>query len=343
MRLEVFRHVRDLSQRSIDALITLCHVCQQWRADVLGAPTLWSSIHNHSFVSYNLNLVRFVLQDILGTHRTLLSVRLGFNCDAEILHFVLKGFAMRIVCLSFGAHDGPLQLGFNTSSRVLATELPKTGSTLQELQLCDVKIPASAFDGDFRNFRTLKLSYCTFRWRFNSLTTLRTLAIYYPGTRADWQIITLLLVQLTQLEDFSFSQALSLGKDVDLAVPVSLTKVAIPFNPPSLSIFRVSENTIHSMMHLFHQLRFPPNQLKELDVSINYHRYNSDYEVEDVPSMERQFRTLFSTWFGPEPFPNNSRCADGCCLTFAYGKTDVRLCVEKPYRGTGDESGSEEG
>ncbi|TFK59970.1 hypothetical protein BDN72DRAFT_864715 [Pluteus cervinus] len=262
MRLEVFRHVRDLSQRSIDALITLCQVCRQWRADVLGAPTLWSSIHNHSFISYNLNLVS----------------------------------------------DEALQHGPDTYSLVLATELPKASLTLQELQLCDVEVPASTFDRDFRNFRTLNLSY-----------------LYYPRMRVDWQIIALVLVQLTQLEELELSQALSLGKDVNVAVPVSLTNVAIPFSPPSLSILRVSEDTIHSMLHLFRQLRFSPNQLKELDVSVDYHRRNSDYEIEDVLSMEQQFRTLFNTWFGPEPFPNNFRFADGCCLTFAYGKTNVRF------------------
>ncbi|TFK59972.1 hypothetical protein BDN72DRAFT_864717 [Pluteus cervinus] len=60
------------------------------------------------------------------------------------------------------------------------------------------------------------------------------------------------------------------------------------------------------------------------DVSVNYHRRNSDHEIEDVLSMEQQFRTLFNTWM----------------LLVIRIWQDVR---ERPYRGTGDESDSDEG
>ncbi|TFK58239.1 hypothetical protein BDN72DRAFT_866107, partial [Pluteus cervinus] len=344
MRLEVFRHIRDVSPRSIHALITLGQVCQQWRKEIRGALPLWSTFNdrNYDLNSLKLNPIRFVLQDILGDHNTPLSLHLGFNCNAEVLPFVLQGYASRIICLSYGPHDGPRRRGRDKSSLVLAKELHRTSSVLQDLALCDVEVPDILFDGSFQHLQNLYLAYCAFYWKFSSLTTLRKLAIYSPRTRVDWQRILLILVELPLLENLSFSNVLPLEAPVNVTIPTSLAGISTPFNPPSLSKFHATDNTPHYLLYILGWLRFLPNQLNELDVTIEYRAFDDFYTSDDVATIENQFEAVFKSWFGLATSQRYRRYTDNC-IRLVYGTTKVRLCVEEPFRGTGDETDSDYG
>ncbi|TFK60828.1 hypothetical protein BDN72DRAFT_864062 [Pluteus cervinus] len=301
--------------------------CRQWREEIRSTPALWSVIGAPTWYSYHKNLVKFVLQDIIGNFSIPLRIQLGFRSQSDILALVLEGFSNRIVSLGYG----PLTAKNDNSSRVLANKLVNTGPFLQELQLHEVEVPSSLFDGAFPSLKILSLNTCIFHWKIVSLTTLKELAIYHPNKRIDWQHVLLILVQLPLLESFRLSDTLPLFEDeFSTSIPASLAGVNLPFNPPSLSNFELFEFEPASVVYLLHKLSFRHNQLKELDVHIKFQPGSSDYEDDEAAWSIRRLKQILERWWGkpanvicPTERHNYWRCA--------FGETKVKFCVDDPY------------
>ncbi|TFK60395.1 hypothetical protein BDN72DRAFT_905000, partial [Pluteus cervinus] len=56
MRAEAFRYFRDVEEEPVKALLTLSHVCRQWRNDLHNNPALWSVFWTEPCDSYDWNL-----------------------------------------------------------------------------------------------------------------------------------------------------------------------------------------------------------------------------------------------------------------------------------------------
>ncbi|TFK58252.1 hypothetical protein BDN72DRAFT_906921 [Pluteus cervinus] len=344
MRREIFRQFRDGENDGFKAILSLSHVCSQWRQELHNMPTLWTVFWAEPWSCYDWNLVKFVLQKIIRQHPIPFPIQLGFRSNPYSLDFVLEGFSCRITSLGYG----PLvEKGDNSqillSNHLLSHHLHKLSSHLQVLQLRVVEVPSTLFDGAFACLESLFLHTCVFPWRVASLITLKELTIYDPKERVGWQQILLVLVHLPLLEILKLSNALFLDdEEFDISVPTSLAHVHLPFNPPALSTFTLFEYEPRSAVYLLHKLRFRPDQLKELEVHIEFQPGTSDYSERRARRSIQRCQNHFERWWGT-PTSTTHPTYIRPQWRYIYGETKVLLCVDDPFTPSDEEEEEEDG